>query len=94
MPLRWYSVYLAFRDDWAQVPDGWAQIIDDWAQARSGPPLATPLNLCPIYAQWNPGTKYLRVLILAMLPSTKMKLSDLRGNLTCALRFSEFCVIF
>ena len=48
MPLsliRRYSVYLAFCDGWAQVPDGWAQIIDDWAQARSGPPLATPLNL-------------------------------------------------
>jgi len=46
MPLsliRRYSVYLASRDGWAQVPDGWAQIIDDWAQARSGPPLATPL---------------------------------------------------
>ena len=46
MPLSliWrYSIYLAFRDGWAQVPDGWAQIIDDWAQARSGPPLATPL---------------------------------------------------
>ena len=42
MPL---SVYLAFRDGWAQVPDGWAQIIDDWAQARSGSPLATPLSL-------------------------------------------------
>ena len=40
-----YSVYLAFRDGWAQVPDGWAQIINDWAQARSGPPLATPLHL-------------------------------------------------
>ena len=54
MPLsliRRYSVYLASRDGWAQVPDGWAQvpdgwaqIIDDWAQARSGPPLATPLQ--------------------------------------------------
>jgi len=51
MSLRWYSVCIAFRDGWAQVPDGWAQvpdgwaqIIDDWAQARSGPPLATPLN--------------------------------------------------
>ena len=46
MPLsliQWYSVYLAFRDGWAQVPDDWAQIIDDWAQARSGPFLATPL---------------------------------------------------
>ena len=46
MPLgliQGYSIYLAFRDGWAQVPDGWAQIIDDWAQARSGPPLATPL---------------------------------------------------
>ena len=47
MPLsliRRYSVYFAFRDGWAQVPDGWAQIVDDWAQARSGPPLATPLQ--------------------------------------------------
>jgi len=44
MPLRWYSVYLAFCDGWAQMPDGRAQIIDDWAQARSGPPLATPLR--------------------------------------------------
>jgi len=43
MSLRRYSVYLAFRDGWAQVPDGWAQIIDDWAQACSSPPLATPL---------------------------------------------------
>jgi len=42
--VRQYSVYLAFRDGWAQVPDSWAQIIDDWAQARSGPPLAMPLS--------------------------------------------------
>ena len=45
MLLRWYRIYLTFRDGWAQVPDGWAQIIDDWAQARSGPPLAMPLEI-------------------------------------------------